>query len=154
VVFPQRGDGKQNTDRNAEIGTEIFPFFDANFGAYFGRSFSSMFDAMDGNFTTQPVAATWGADAEFVDLTQLKQRFGIGRSLAYVLIDNGDIQSKVLRRKGNIKGKRLIYVPSVREFIAGQSDEIDPRLAAKCREANAVMREKKKAAAEAEAEAR
>jgi hypothetical protein len=98
---------------------------------------------MDGNFTTQPVAATWGADPEFVDLPGLKQRFGIGRSLAYLLIQHGDIQSKVLRRRGKIKGKRIIDVSSVREYIARQSDEVDPRLATVCKNANAKMREKK-----------
>jgi len=104
---------------------------------------------VDAQFTIAPA----GMDgAEFCDLAQLKQRFGIGRSLAYLLIERGDIRSVCLRRKGNIKGKRLIYVPSVREFIASQSDDVDPRLSAKCKAANAVMREKKKAAAEAEAE--
>jgi hypothetical protein len=99
---------------------------------------------MDGNVTTQPVAATWGADAEFVDLRGLKQRFSIGRSLAYLLIECGDIKSKVLRRAGNIKGKRLIFVPSVREFIASLPGEVDPRLSTICKEANGKMQENQK----------
>jgi hypothetical protein len=99
--------------------------------------------SVDGNFT---IAAP-GTDAtEFVDLRGLKQRFGIGRSAAYTYIADGDIKSKVLRRRGNIKGKRLIDVSSVREFIARQPDDIDPRLSAVCKKANCKMREKKKAA--------
>jgi hypothetical protein len=105
--------------------------------------------SMDGNFTT----ASPGADAaEFTDLTGLKSRFGIGRSLAYLLIQRGDIASKVLRRPGNIKGKRLIFVPSVREYIARQPNETDPRLSAVCKEANRVMREKQAAKKRAELE--
>jgi hypothetical protein len=97
---------------------------------------------MNTSFTSAPV----GTDAaEFCDHSQLKQRFGIGRSLAYLLNGHGDIKSKVLRRKGCIKGKRLWNVASVREFLAKQSDEIDPRLSANCKAANRVMREKQKA---------
>ena len=75
--------------------------------------------------------------------------FGIGRSLAYLLPPD-EVVSKVLRRKGCIKGKRLFFVPSVREYIARQSDEVDPRLSAICKNANRVMREKKKAERENE----
>jgi hypothetical protein len=88
---------------------------------------------MDGNFT---ILAPGTDDAEFVDWRGLKSRFGIGRSLAYLLNEHGDIESKVLRRKGCIKVRRLIDVQSVREFIAKQSDEVHPRLSAICRKAN------------------
>jgi hypothetical protein len=95
---------------------------------------------MDGNFTIAPP----GADAtEFVDLRGLKTLFGIGRSLAYLLIERGDIRSVCLRRHGCVKGKRLVDVRSVRQFLAAQSEEVDPRLSAICKEANRVMREKK-----------
>jgi hypothetical protein len=95
------------------------------------------------DFTTQPVAASWGVDPEFIEVPRMKPLFGIGRSLTYALIERGDIKSKVLRRKGCIKGKRLIDVQSVREFIAKQPEDVDPRLSAKCKEANRVMREKR-----------
>jgi hypothetical protein len=98
---------------------------------------------MDTNFTTQPVAARWGADPEFVDLPGLKQRFTIGRSAAYTHIENGDFRSVVLRRKGCIKGRRLIDVASVRDYIAKQSDGISPELSGICRKANQEMRKKK-----------
>jgi hypothetical protein len=103
---------------------------------------------METNFTTQAVAATSGADPEFVDLPGLKNRFGIGRSLAYLLIEKGDIRSVCLRRKGCIKGKRLIDVQSARAWIEKQLAEqevetVDPALSAICKKANRVMREKK-----------
>ncbi len=100
---------------------------------------------MDGNFTTRPVAATWGVDdPEFVDLPELKQRFKIGRSLAYLLIKRGDIRSVCLRRKGCIKGRRLIEFASVREYFAKQSAKVHPALSAKCKKANDRMQESQK----------
>jgi len=77
------------------------------------------------NFTTQPVAASWGVDPEFVDLAGLRERFGIRRSLAYLLIEDGAIKSVSLRRAGAAKGKRLIHVGSVREFLQSRM-EVEP----------------------------
>ena len=68
-------------------------------------------------FTTQPVAASWGVDPEFVDLRGLEARFGIKRSLAYLLIADGAIKSVSLRRRGALKGKRLCDVASVRALL-------------------------------------
>jgi hypothetical protein len=108
---------------------------------------------MDTNFTTQPVAATWDADPEWTDIPGLRRLFSIGGSAAYVLIENGDIRSVCLRRKGCIKGRRLCHVQSVRDWIekqliaqeSGEVEKVDPRLSAKCKEANRVMRGKQKA---------
>jgi hypothetical protein len=74
-------------------------------------------DGGTATFTTQPVAASWGVDPEFVDLPGLQARFGIRRSLAYLLIEEGSIKSVSLRRRGALKGKRLIEVASVRDFL-------------------------------------
>jgi hypothetical protein len=68
-------------------------------------------------FTTAPVPASPGTDTEFVDLAGLRQRFGIRRSLAYLLIEDGSIRSVSLRRRGAAKGKRLVDVASVRRFL-------------------------------------
>ncbi len=95
------------------------------------------------NFTTQPVAASWGVDPEFVDLRGLELRFGIRRSSAYTLIAEGLIRSVVLRRKGLIKGRRLICVESVRNFMASQPCDVDPAMSANCRKAQKVSAEKK-----------
>ncbi len=91
-------------------------------------------------FTTQPVAASWGVDPEFVDLPGVEKKFGIKRSLAYVLISEGAIRSVVLRRRGTIKGKRLVDCASVRAFLASQPADIDPELAANCRRALQIRR--------------
>jgi hypothetical protein len=93
-------------------------------------------------FTTAPVAASCGVDPEFVDLPGLETKFGVKRSLAYVLISQGAIRSVVLRRRGTIKGKRLVDCASVRAFLASQPTDVDPQLAANCRKANRIMREK------------
>jgi len=74
-------------------------------------------DGGTANFTTAPVAASWGVDPEFIDLPGLQSRFGIKRSLAYLLIADGAIKSVSLRRRGALKGKRLIDVASVRDFL-------------------------------------
>jgi len=95
-------------------------------------------------FTTAPVAASWGVDPEFVDLPGLETKFGLKRSLAYVLISEGAIRSVVLRRRGTIKGKRLVDCASVRAFLASQPTDINPQLAANCRKAVQIRREKEK----------
>jgi hypothetical protein len=95
-------------------------------------------------FTTQPVAASWGVDPEFVDLRGLEARFGIRRSNAYTLISEGAITSVVLRRKGTIKGRRLIDVASVRKFLSIQPSDVDPALSANCRAAQKASASRKR----------
>lgn len=95
------------------------------------------------NFTTQPVAATWGVDPEFVDLRGLEARFGIRRSNAYTLIQVGAIKSVVLRRRGTIKGRRLVDVASVRTFLASLPSDVDPVMSANCRKAQKKSAEAK-----------
>jgi hypothetical protein len=94
---------------------------------------------MKQEFTTQPVAASSGVDPEFCNFAGLLSRFGIGRSLGYTLIERGDIRSLVLRRKGCIKGKRLISIHSVRQFLEKQSDDVHPRLRAVCKKAKVTF---------------
>jgi hypothetical protein len=94
-------------------------------------------------FTTQPVAASWGVDPEFIDLRELEARFGIRRSNAYTLISEGAIRSVVLRRRGMIKGRRLINVASVREFLGSQPSDVDPVMSRNCRNAQKASRREK-----------
>lgn len=61
---------------------------------------------------------------EFVDTVGLRELFGIKRSLAYQLLDEGLIQSVSLRRRGQIRGKRLFNVCSVRSFLQSLQGEI------------------------------
>ena len=96
----------------------------------------------DTTWTIAPIAVSSGANPEFVDLRGLHRLFGIGRSLAYLLIERGDIKSVVLRRRGRIKGKRLIDVASVRTHlahlaeVAKESGDVHPRLSELNRKAN------------------
>jgi hypothetical protein len=77
---------------------------------------------MNGELTTEPIMAGTGLDPEFVDVEGLRERFGIKRSLAYQLLNDGAIRGVSLRRRGQVRGKRLFDVASVREFLKGQPD--------------------------------
>lgn len=72
--------------------------------------------------TIAPVAASPAIDAEFVDAPGLQARFGIKRSLAYTLMGEGAIKGVSLRRRGQLKGKRLFEVASVRAYLRRQME--------------------------------
>ena len=57
-------------------------------------------------------------EPEYVDCDGIRLRFGIKRSLAYKLMNEGKIKSLSLTSDGKIRGKRLFEVKSVREFLA------------------------------------
>jgi hypothetical protein len=59
-------------------------------------------------------------DPEFVDCKGLEAGWGIKRSLAYVLLADGKIEGVSLRRRNQIRGKRLFRVDSVRAFLRSQ----------------------------------
>jgi hypothetical protein len=61
-------------------------------------------------------------DPEFVDCRGLEAGFGIKRSLAYQLLADGKIRGVSLRRRNQIRGKRLFSVDSVREFLHSQME--------------------------------
>jgi hypothetical protein len=73
--------------------------------------------------------------AEFADAHTLRSLFGIGRSLAYQLNNEGLIRSVSLRRRGNIRGKRLFNVASVREFLSKQDGSVSPAFSERMRNA-------------------
>lgn len=82
---------------------------------------SNVIDGRHG-VTTVPLSeaaarASRDVDPEFVDVPGLFRMFGIRRSLAYSLLDEGLIRGVSLRRQGQTKGKRLFDVASVREFL-------------------------------------
>lgn len=72
--------------------------------------------------TTAPVTVSPPSDAEFVDAPGLQARFGIKRSLAYTLLAEGAIRGVSLRRRGQLRGKRLFDVASVRQFLREQME--------------------------------
>jgi hypothetical protein len=61
-------------------------------------------------------------DAEFVDCRGLEAGWGIKRSLAYQLLADGAIKGVSLRRRGQLRGRRLFSVDSVREFLREQME--------------------------------
>ena len=76
--------------------------------------------------TTAPLnevaARTSWPDPEFVDCKGLEAGWGIKRSLAYSLLADGLIRGVSLRRRGQVRGKRLFDVASVRAYLASQMD--------------------------------
>jgi hypothetical protein len=61
-------------------------------------------------------------DPEFVDCKGLEAGWGIKRSLAYSLLADGLIRGVSLRRRGQLRGKRLFDVASVRAFLRSQME--------------------------------
>ena len=84
--------------------------------------------------------------AEFVDLAGLRAGWGINRTFGYELMRDGRIRSVNLRREGRLRGKRLIEVASVREYICFVFPDIDPVLSKQLRRVRAVgvARERKR----------
>ena len=71
------------------------------------------------NYTTLPIeASSVTSSPEFVDSKGMHQMFGISRTAAYDLINDGLIKSVSLRRKGRARGRRLYDVASVREYFS------------------------------------
>jgi hypothetical protein len=73
-----------------------------------------------------PVTASPVNDAEFVDAPGLQSLFSIKRSLAYSLLADGLIKGVSLRRRGQLRGKRLFEVASVRAYLASQMETEEP----------------------------
>jgi len=61
-------------------------------------------------------------DPEFVDCKGLERGWGIKRSLAYQLLNAGQIKGVSLRRRGQSRGKRLFSVDSIRQFLREQME--------------------------------
>jgi hypothetical protein len=72
--------------------------------------------------TTAPVSATpvhvAAQDPEFLDARGVEARFSIRRSLLYELLNGGLVRSVSLRRRGQVRGKRLFSVASIRALLA------------------------------------
>jgi len=57
---------------------------------------------------------------EWLRIPEAKRIFGIGRSTLYVLIGSGKVKSCSLRRRGTMRGIRLISYDSLAAFIRNQ----------------------------------
>jgi hypothetical protein len=74
------------------------------------------------NVSANAAQANAAQDPEFLDAEGLRARFGIKRSLAYALLADGAIRGVSLRRRGQLRGKRLFAVDSVRAFLKSQME--------------------------------
>jgi hypothetical protein len=83
---------------------------------------NSIHEQPDGNSNGVGAAPASQLDPEFVDVPGLQTLFGIKRSLAYALLADGKIQGVSLRRRNQIRGKRLFKVDSVRAFLRSQME--------------------------------
>jgi hypothetical protein len=63
-----------------------------------------------------PAAVRVGPETEFTDFLGLQQLFGIRRSLAYHLEEEGLLRSISLKKPGEKRGKRLWHVPTARRY--------------------------------------
>ena len=57
------------------------------------------------------------ATPEFCDSKQVKALFGLSRTHAYLLAQEGQIRSVSLRRRGATRGRRLFDCASIRAFL-------------------------------------
>jgi hypothetical protein len=69
--------------------------------------------------TSSPPNPCW-PDPEFVDCRGLEAAFGIKRSLAYALLADRKIRGVSLRRRSQVRGKRLFSVDSVRDYLRAE----------------------------------
>jgi Helix-turn-helix domain len=63
---------------------------------------------------------------EWVRIPEATRIFGIGRSTLYVLIGEGKVKSCSLRKRGAIRGIRLLSYDSLAAFIEQQSGPLNP----------------------------
>ena len=54
---------------------------------------------------------------EWGDIKAMHARFGIGKTTAYRLADEGKIRTSSLRERGKLRGKRLFSFDSVAAYI-------------------------------------
>jgi hypothetical protein len=58
-------------------------------------------------------------EPEWCDIRGLEKLFGIRETMAYQLIRARAFRSILMKRPGRARGKRLVSLASVREFLAG-----------------------------------
>jgi hypothetical protein len=68
--------------------------------------------------TTNSPTITTGIDgAEFGDFKTVRRLFNLSRGHLYRLGAEGKIKSSVLRQRGALRGRRLWYLPSIRDYL-------------------------------------
>jgi hypothetical protein len=74
-----------------------------------------------------PSEVAINACTEWTDYHGIHLLFGLRRSTAYHLANEGLIKSVSLREENERRGKRLFYVPSIRKYL---NDKLDEQIAA------------------------
>lgn len=67
--------------------------------------------------TTETINVAQDATPEFGDAKIVRKMFSLSRAHLYRLSADGKIQSACLRQRGNLRGRRLWYLPSVRDYL-------------------------------------
>ena len=70
-----------------------------------------------------PLITTDKIRPEWIRPADVKSFFGISRSKAYELIEQGAIKSRSLRKRGQANGTRLISYDSLAEYIENQPEK-------------------------------
>jgi hypothetical protein len=64
-----------------------------------------------------PVVVSVGPETEYTDFHGLLKLFGIRRSTAYHLVEEGVLKSISLKHGEEKRGKRLFHVPTARQYL-------------------------------------
>ena len=73
--------------------------------------------------TISPIeGSATGSAPEFGEIADVQRLYGLRRTTTFNLIREGQIKSVLLRKPGNKSGKRLVYLPSVREWLLKQME--------------------------------
>jgi hypothetical protein len=78
-----------------------------------------------------PSSVVVSAATEWTDYHGILELFGLRRSTAYHLSDEGLIKSVSLRHENERRGKRLFNVPSIREYLNSKLENEQPAAAGK-----------------------
>ena len=63
------------------------------------------------------------ARREWLRIPEATRCFGIGRSSIYELIAEGKIKSASIRKRGNVRGIRLVSADSLSHYIESQAEQ-------------------------------
>lgn len=69
------------------------------------------------------IAMPASSKPEYVRPADMRGLFGIGRTAAYALMKAGEIKYKTTRKRGHVKGTRLVNYDSIMEYIDALPDE-------------------------------
>lgn len=71
--------------------------------------------------TSLPKSTITDTRPEWIDARAVQHIFGICKSTAYRLADEGKIRTSSLRERGKLRGKRLFSLDSISRFIESRA---------------------------------